>query len=200
MEMFKQTREDQLPWIETGGAAQRTLADLMGVETGDPRSDRFGSLAQPFTEQDMYQDPGYAFRLSEGEKGINRMAAASGGFFGGQRGKALTEYGQNLASQEYGAAFARDRATRGDLYSRLSGLSSMGRGSAQAVGTAGVQTGSNVGQNIMAGGRALSDMYGQQAQATQSAYTNVANIGTAGMENYMYRDMMKNPQKYPGMY
>jgi len=41
-------------------------------------------------------DPGYAFRLSEGQKALERSAAARGGLLSGGTGKALQRFGQEL--------------------------------------------------------------------------------------------------------
>ena len=56
---------------------------------------------------DVTQDPGYDFRMQEGLKAIRRGAAAGSGARGGATMKALTRYGQNLASDEYGKAYDR---------------------------------------------------------------------------------------------
>lgn len=45
--------------------------------------------------------PDYAFRRAEGNRGIERTAAARGGAFSGNALKALTEFNSNLASGEY---------------------------------------------------------------------------------------------------
>jgi hypothetical protein len=67
--------------------------------------------AQPeafkFRAEDLQVDPGYGFRLSEGLKALERSAAARGGLLSGGTGKALTRYGQEMASQEFGNAFNR---------------------------------------------------------------------------------------------
>ena len=186
MQMFKQQREDLLPWIETGQKAQGTLADLMGIDTGGERSDKFGSLADPFSQDDFYQDPGYAFRKQEGEAGINRMASASGGFFSGQRAKALNKYNQDYASQEYQNAFNRNRAEKGDLYNRLSGISSQGQGGAGTSGTAGINTAANIGNNAIWAGGQQADAYQRQANATSAGYQNISNIANQGVANWMY--------------
>lgn len=55
-------------------------------------------------------DPGYLFRLSEGQKVLENSAAARGGLLSGQTGKALQQYGQNFASNEFGNIY--DRYTR----------------------------------------------------------------------------------------
>ena len=53
-------------------------------------------------------DPGYQFRLAEGEKAIRRSASAGSGAATGATYKALQRYSQDVASDEYAAA--RERA------------------------------------------------------------------------------------------
>jgi hypothetical protein len=78
-------------------------------------------------------DPGYLFRLSEGQKVLENSAAARGGLLSGQTGKALQQYGQNFASNEFGSIYDRyntlwdDYANRKasafkDAYTRQGGL------------------------------------------------------------------------------
>ncbi len=45
--------------------------------------------------------PDYAFRVSEGNKALDRIAAASGGIMSGQRYKAASRYNQDIADSEY---------------------------------------------------------------------------------------------------
>lgn len=52
-------------------------------------------------------DPSYKWRLNQGTEALENSAAARGGLLSGNTGRALVEYGQNAASQEYGAQFAR---------------------------------------------------------------------------------------------
>lgn len=55
-------------------------------------------------------DPSYAFRVSEGTKALDRSAASKGMLLSGAQGKALTDYGQNTASEEYANWFQRYNA------------------------------------------------------------------------------------------
>jgi hypothetical protein len=72
------------------------------------------------------QSPGYQFRMQEGQKAIERAAAASGNFGSGANIKDLTRFGQGVASQEYG-----------DYLSRLLGLQQIGsQATAQSAQTA----------------------------------------------------------------
>ena len=55
----------------------------------------------------MSQDPGVAFRLKQGQQTLENSAAARGTLLSGATAKALVDYGQGAASQEYGNAFNR---------------------------------------------------------------------------------------------
>jgi hypothetical protein len=52
-------------------------------------------------------DPGFEFRRSEGEKAIERAAAAAGSFGSGANLKDFMRFNQGLASEEFGAAIGR---------------------------------------------------------------------------------------------
>jgi hypothetical protein len=101
-----QQRADLLQSGALGADALSTLYQGVG-NAGDilaNRQDRAGAqLDQPGGLYGNYQaDPGYQFRLSQGEDAIKRMQAAQGGRFGGAAMKALEDYAQNSASQEFG--------------------------------------------------------------------------------------------------
>lgn len=55
----------------------------------------------------VQQTPGYDFRLQEGQKALERSAAARGMSQSGAHAKALMRYGQGFASQEYDRALGR---------------------------------------------------------------------------------------------
>jgi hypothetical protein len=117
------------PYVQGGGQAFQTLSDL--AQAPEER----------FTGTNLEMDPGYAFRQSEAMKAIERSAAARGiGQTGGTL-KALTRYGQDMASQEYQNAFNRslegfkaNQSSRQQRLGTLSGLANMGYGAAGASG------------------------------------------------------------------
>lgn len=69
--------------------------------------DYTGELGFDPSSVDVTQDPGYAFRLSQGQKALDTGAGRKGQLFSGSQQKALMEYGQNLGSQEYQNAYNR---------------------------------------------------------------------------------------------
>jgi hypothetical protein len=91
----------------------------------------------------MAMDPGYQFRLSEGQKGIERSAASRTGTLSGAATKAMSRYNQDYASNEFG-----------NVFNRLNTLSSLGQNAAAQVGNLGAQTASQVGSNIIGAGNA----------------------------------------------
>lgn len=69
--------------------------------------DYTGDLGFDASTVDVTQDPGYAFRLSQGVKALDTSAARKGALQSGAQQKALLEYGQNQGSQEYQNAYNR---------------------------------------------------------------------------------------------
>jgi hypothetical protein len=82
-------------------------AKFAGVPGYDP-----ASAMRNFGASDFQADPGYAFRLSEGMKALDRTAASRGGLLSGATLKGAQRYGSDLASQEYQNAFNRYQANR----------------------------------------------------------------------------------------
>jgi hypothetical protein len=79
--MFERQVELQEPFREAGLSGQNRLLELLGLG-GDKSVGDFGRYASAeFTPEQFknYQDPGYAFRMSEGIKALDRSAAARGG-------------------------------------------------------------------------------------------------------------------------
>lgn len=161
-ENFEQTRKDLMPYKQAGDTS---LNQLMGQMTPD------GYFNQTYTGQDIYSDPSYQFRLQQGQDAIQSSAAAKGGLLTGATLKALQNYGQESASQEYGNAYNRFNADQTNRYNRLSNLVGIGQNAAAQVGNAGAQTAQAVANNTMAGANSIAA--GQVANANN--WSNTAN-------------------------
>lgn len=61
------------------------------------------------TQEDVFADPSYQFRLNQGLEAIERSAAARGMLRSGNTLQGLQDYAQNYASQEYQSAVDRAR-------------------------------------------------------------------------------------------
>ena len=101
-----------------------------------------------FSASDFQADPGYQFRMSEGLKGVEGGAAARGGLLSGGALKAIQKYGQDLGSQEYGAAYGRYNSDQTNKYNKLAGMVNSGQGAANQVSNAAGQYGTNTATNI----------------------------------------------------
>ncbi len=117
----------------------------------------FGSLAKPFSMADYQADPGYAFRLQQGQQALERSQAAKGGLLSGGAAKAMDAYSQGQASQEYQSAFDRYNTNQTNLYNRLAGLSGTGQTSASNLGQQGTQAANNYGTGIQNAGLATAN-------------------------------------------
>lgn len=173
-ENFEQTRKDLMPYKQAGDTS---LSQLMGQMTPD------GYFNQTYTGQDIYSDPSYQFRLQQGQDAIQSSAAAKGGLLTGATLKALQNYGQESASQEYGNAYNRFNADQTNRYNRLSNLVGIGQNAAAQVGNAGAQTSQAIANNTMAGANALAAGQIGSANAWTNSAQQLGSLATAYANN-----------------
>jgi len=134
----------------------------------------YGKYARDFSMQDFTTDPGYAFRMSEGLKSLDRQAAARGGLISGGALKAAQRYGQDLGSQEYQNAFNRYQVNRANQLTPLQSMSGMGQTTAEQLGNAGQTYAGQAGA-----------AYGAAGQAQASGYMGAANAISGGLGQYL---------------
>jgi hypothetical protein len=135
--------------------------------------------ASKYTNFGMNQfqaDPGYAFRLSEGQKALDRQAAARGGLISGGALKAAQQYGQDMGSQEYMNAFNRYQTERAARLNPLQSLAGMSQTSANTLGAAGANMATNVGNAYMNQGANAGNALMAGAQARTSSYGDIAKL------------------------
>lgn len=176
LDQLAQQRADQAPWLSAGKNALAQLASGTGAG---------GNLVKPFSLSDFQADPGYGFRLSEGEKGIQRAASAGGGLYSGATLKALARFNQNTASDEYNNAYNRYNTNQSSQFNRLASIAGLGQTATNQVGQAGqnaygtiANAGANASNNIS------NNMMGA-ANARASGYAGTANAINNGISQYM---------------
>lgn len=161
-------------------AGNNALAQMQGGAFAQPAAFRFGA-------GDYQADPGYAFRLTEGQRALDRQAAARGGLISGGALRAATRYGQDMGSQEFGNAYNRaltgynaDVARSNTGYNRLAGLADVGQTAGTQIGSSGQNYATNAG-NLMTN---QGDTYGNAMlaaeRARQSAYGNIGTQARSG--------------------
>lgn len=147
----------------------------------------FGDLTDEFRFQ---QDPGYQFRMGEGQRAVEAGAAARGGVLGGRALKELTRYGQGFASNEYNNAFNRFETDRTNRFNRLASLAGVGQTSANTTGALGTQVAGQIGSNQLAAGNAQAAGYVGQANALNNTVSTLGNW-------YMQHQAMQPAQAQP---
>ena len=195
LQFRREVYADQLalaePVIDARDNALRRMETNIANRHGRPRT----TQAFTYGADDLAADPGYQFRRQQGVEALENALAARGTRLGGDALKSLMEYGDGLASQEYGAAYDRAYAADADLYNRkmaeygdyrnsLSQLAGLGTQGAQQVQAAGNQMGNalstyaaNTGNLAMQGANAQAGAYMGGANALTGFMNNAATIG-----------------------
>ena len=157
---YEQTRADLEPWRKAG-------VNALGKLEGMADYTMFGP-------EQFSKDPGYGFRLAEGQKALDRQAAARGGLISGGALKAAQRFGQELGSQEYTNAFNRYQIERNAKLGPYQSLAQVGQTTANQLGGFGAANASNVG-NLMTGG----------AAAQAAGQVGASNAITGGLGTYL---------------
>ena len=177
--MWQEQQALQKPWYEAG---TRALPQIEARTNAMPGA--FSFTAQDFNK---FQDPGYAFRLAEGQKALERSAAQRGGLISGSALKAAERYGQDYGSQEFSNAYKRaldaynSQVTREQTgYNRLAGLAGIGQQTAGTLASQAGQYGANVGNLSMTSAANQGNALLAGAAGRSSAYQGIGtNLGYA---------------------
>ena len=162
---------------------------------------------------DQYSDPSTQFRIQQGSQAIQQGAAGQGAGLSGSTLKALAKFGQNLGSQEYGAAYGRfgqqqDRNLQGyqtnlgranDIWGQSKDVYTMGNqqktqsyNRAADLGNYGQAAANNLSTMATGYGGDIAGLYGAQGQiqaqgrlAPAQTYMNAAgDLANMGMDAY----------------
>lgn len=157
---YDQTREDYTPYREVGAASLKQLQT---------------DINTPTTAAEVMSDPGYQFGLQQGQLGLDRKAAASGGRVSGAALKAASEYASNYATTGYNAAYQR----RQDRLNRLAALAQIGQTSTAGSAAAGTASANAISDLVSGQGNAA----GAARLAQGNIWGNAVNqIGAAGQK------------------
>jgi len=187
--IFERQVELQEPFREAGLKGQNRLLELLGLSE-DKAVPGFGKYATAEFGMDKFQaDPGYAFRMSEGMKALERSAAARGGLLSGSNLKNTQRFGQDLASQEYQNAFNRYQAERTGTLNPYASLAGVAQSSANTLGQQAGAYGNAMASNIIGAGNA------QAAGQIGSANAIVGGLGQ-GINFYQNQQLLNRLPNY----
>jgi hypothetical protein len=175
--MFDIQNKQQRPYREAGYAA---LNDITAMKP---------YLTKQFGQEDFQAgiDPSYNWRLQQGNIATTNLANQAGGLIGGNALQGLTNYGQNLASTEFGNAFNRFQTERSNIYNNLASIAGMGQTSLGQTGQLAGTVSQGVGGAISGAGSAIG--------AGQVAMGNALGSGlqTFGNQQYISNLLRPNP-------
>ncbi len=151
-------KEDALAEAKTGFEfvenELRPFIDI-GTENFETLDTELDQLTKPFELSDFEADPGFQFRIEQGERGINNFLASRGLAKSGRAGKELVRFNQGEATGEFDRAFNRFQVTQGNRFNRLLTLANVGQTNVNTlVNASEARTGRNVntirgtGQNV----------------------------------------------------
>lgn len=161
--------------ISGTGFAPRGGTTSSGAPAGANAGD-FGSLMRDFSAADFEADPGYAFRLQEGFKALERSAAARGTALSGGTLRELARYNQGFASNEFGNAYNRFQNNRATRFNQLAAISGAGQVSANTLAQTGAQNAATIGNLIVGGANAAALSRQSGANAWANAIGNASQI------------------------
>lgn len=141
-------RDGSLPGREIGQGQSQ------GQAQGQADSDPYGGFMA---------SPGYQFRRDEGAQGLDRNMAARGLLNSGARGRAMTRYNQNVASDEFG-----------NYMNRLAGAAGIGQTATNQTNAYASSYANNTANNNT-----------NRGMARASGYLGAANAVNSGINNFI---------------
>jgi hypothetical protein len=170
--------DKQAEGIESSARIQSESGDR-AIASQEKQFERLIELQEPFrtagveslpqllsmSRADITKSPQFKLQQDEGEEGIDRAAAARGGFGNTATVERLGEFNRRLLSSE------SDKQ-----YGRLLDLVNIGRGAATTQGAAGQTTGTNISNIGTATGTNLANLEVLGAQNRASTYANIGNL------------------------
>lgn len=175
--MYKQGREDMMPWLTAGKESLGTLQGMMAQGAFDAPKGGF-----KFGQEDFERTPYYDFLQKEGARNVKRSRAGTG-MTGGTLA-ALQQRGQDIAGQYFDKErdfgyrnFLGSYGRKMDKYNRIANMAGMGQIQSSQMGGIGQGYGSQAGQSLTGIGNVLGAGQIGAANARQQGTHNLLNLG-----------------------
>jgi hypothetical protein len=190
-EQFNKGQENLAPWLQAGKTSLAQLSTDMA-----PGGQLTKGFDEVFQNPDLNEttDPGYAARLAEGNKSLQRAQSARGGGLGGAAVKQGIRYGQDYASNEYSNVWGRAKSAydtrfnvfnvnQANRFNRLASIAGIGQTTANQMNQSGQAAASNAGNIVLGSAAAQGDYATQAANARASGYVGSANAVNSGISS-----------------
>lgn len=179
LQMYNQTRTDNMPALGARNDALARLEALLGVG-GNRGAAGYGSLGGPINVGDVTRDPGYQFGLRQGQQTLNNSFNARGMRDSGAALMAATRYGNDYGTTKYDDAFNRQVTNRQVQLNPLQSLAGLGQTGATTM----AQAGANAGNNISANQIGVGNAQAANSIAQGNIWGNAANQLAGWYANY----------------
>lgn len=182
------------PYTSLGSGAVGQLGQLYGIGTGANGANGAPNYSA-FTNS-----PDYNFAYQQGLGATTNTLNASGqGGMSGSGLAALTNFGQGLASQQYGNYFSRlmglagvGQSAAGTAIQGWTGLAGIGANAATGGAQSAATMSNGIANTTQAQGQALASGVVGSANALGGAATGVGNAATGAAGNYMQYNLMQS--------
>lgn len=179
LQMYNQSQQTLSPYVTTGNNALAQISKLYGI--GGPGG---GANGQPDTVAMMKaltNYPGYQFAFDQGLQALDRSAASKGLLLSGGQLKDVTNYGQGMASQQFG-----------NYVGQLNALSNLGENAAAMTGNNAIATGQGVASSQLAAGNAAAQGILGAGQAGAAGIVGGANAISGGIQGGFNNYLLAN--------
>lgn len=184
--MFNQVQANEQPFVQAGQNALPILQAGIGAADGTgigPLNAAYPAM-QPFTLAQFQNSPGYQFQQQEGQNAILNNRSALGGVNSGNTLKALTQFGQQNANQDYWNAYNayvnnylqgynQYTANQNQRFGQFQTLTGSGQNAAANLGSLSSGVAANIGNNLIGAGNAISAGQVAQGQAASNAISGI---------------------------
>lgn len=187
--MFNTTQANLQPYMQAGTSSLSALLSGLGLG-GNPGAPGYGSLTQPFTAQQFQSSPGYQFQLQQGLQGVQNASSATGGIQGGNTLKALTQYGQGVANQDYYNAMNAYTQQQNNTFNKLQTVAGSGQNAAANLGSLGSSVAGQIGSNTIGAGNATA--------AGQVGASNALGSGVSNLAQMAFLQQLQTPSSSSG--
>ena len=169
MNMFTTTQANLAPFMQTGTAANTTLANQMPQHTAPYSLDKYNASPEAQVTQNA---------MTQMLDQLKASGAAGGNLGSGNVATALQKNAAQLALQGYQTGLQDYTGQNLNTYSMYQGLAGAGQNAAANLGGFGANVANNIGAQ---GINAAASNFG----AKQSGMSNLSNIGTNAFSNYL---------------
>ena len=171
---FNTTTKNLAPFLQGGTNTLATLLKQLGIGTNGQLTPG-APLTTPFNASLYHQSPGYQFQLNQGLNAVQNASSATGGINSGNTLKALTQYGQGVANQDYYQGQQVYQGQQNQLFNYLQTLAGSGQNAGAQLGALGNAAAANQGNFVTQAGNALAAGTIGQANALTGGINGVSS-------------------------